>query len=98
MNNVEKTVQSIRWTDEATTDLVDIIDYIEQRNAVAAQALHETIMQAAENLPSMPYLFRRGREPGTREYVVHPNYILVYQVGSEFIDVLRVLHSRQQYP
>ncbi len=46
----------------------------------------------------MPYLFRRGRVPGTREYVVHPNYIVVYRVGQNVIDVLRVLHSRQQYP
>lgn len=91
-------MQPIRWTEEATTDLVEIIDYIEQRNEFAAYALHETIVHAAENLSSMPYLFRRGREPGTREYVVHPNYILVYQVGSDFVDVLRVLHSRQQYP
>lgn len=46
----------------------------------------------------MPYLFRPGRVPGTREYVVHPNYIVVYQVGDEMIDILRVLHSRRQYP
>ncbi|WP_413899559.1 type II toxin-antitoxin system RelE/ParE family toxin [Rhodoferax sp.] len=29
---------------------------------------------------------------------MHPNYIVVYQVGSDVIDILRVLHSRQQYP
>ncbi len=46
----------------------------------------------------MPYLFRLGRVPDTREHVVHPNYIVVYQVGDEVIDILRVLHSRQQYP
>jgi addiction module RelE/StbE family toxin len=46
----------------------------------------------------MPYLFRLGRVAGTREHVVHPNYIVVYQVGNEVIDILRVLHSRQQYP
>jgi addiction module RelE/StbE family toxin len=77
---------------------VEIIDYIEQRNAVAAQSLHAAIVQFAENLPRMPYLFRLGRVVGTREIVVHPNYILVYQVGGEAIDVLRILHSRQQYP
>jgi addiction module RelE/StbE family toxin len=91
-------VHSIRWSDEATTDLVEIIDYIEQRNVSAAQRLHAVIVQSAESLPLMPYLFRPGRVAGTREYVVHPNYIVVYQVGAEVIDVLRVLHSRQQYP
>lgn len=91
-------MQAVRWSDEATTDLVEIIDYIEQRNAVAAQSLYAAIVQSTENLPLMPYLFRPGRVAGTREHVVHPNYIVVYQVGIDVIDVLRVLHSRQQYP
>lgn len=91
-------MQTVRWSDEATTDLVDIIDYIEQRNSIASHGLHAAIVQSAENLPLMPYLFRPGRVPGTREHVVHPNYIVVYRVGDDVIDVLRVLHSRQQYP
>ena len=91
-------MQTIRWTEEAATDLVEILDYIEQRNANAAQNLQAAIVQSAENLPLMPYLFRPGRVPGTRELVVHPNYIVVYQVGSDMIDILRILHSRQQYP
>ncbi len=78
--------------------MVEIIDYIEQRNATAAQNLYTTIVQSAESLPFMPYLFRPGRVAGTREQVVHPNYIVVYQVGTDVIDILRVLHSRQEYP
>ena len=91
-------MQTVRWAEEATTDLVEIIDFIEQRNATASQNLHTAIVQSAENLPLMPFLFRPGRVAGTREHVVHPNYIVVYQVGDDVIDVLRVLHSRQQYP
>jgi plasmid stabilization system protein ParE len=77
---------------------VEILDYIEQRNATAAQNLHAAIVQSAENLPLMPYLFRTCRVAGTRELVVHPIFIVVYQVGSDMIDILRILHSRQQYP
>lgn len=91
-------MRAVRWSDEATTDLVEIIDFIEQRNARAAGDLQAAIIQSAESLPLMPYLFRLGRVAGTREHVVHPNYIIVYQVGSDVIDILRVLHSRQQYP
>jgi addiction module RelE/StbE family toxin len=91
-------VQTVRWSEEATTDLVEIIDFIEQRNAMAAQSLYAAIVRSAENLPQMPYLFRPGRVAGTREHVVHPNYIVVYQVGNDMIDILRVLHSRQEYP
>ena len=89
---------TVRWSSEATTDLVEIIDYIEQRNAAAAQALFFDIVRSAENLPLMPYLFRPGRVAGTREHVVHPNYIVVYAVGTEVIDVLRIVHSRQKFP
>ena len=78
--------------------MLEIIDYIEQRNATAAQNLYATIVQSVESLPLMPYLFRPGRVAGTREQVVHPNYIVVYQVGNDVIDILRVLHSRQEYP
>ncbi len=91
-------MQAVRWTDEATTDLVEIIDYIEQRNPLAAEALLAIILRTVEGLPSAPYLFRAGRVTGTRECVVHPNYVVIYLVGTDAIDVLRVLHARQEYP
>jgi plasmid stabilization system protein ParE len=43
-------------------------------------------------------LFRSGREPGTREVVAHPNYILVYRVMDDWIEVVNVIHARQRYP
>lgn len=91
-------MQSIRWTDEASTDLVEIIDYIEQRNPVAAATLHREVLHAVESLPSAPFLFRAGRIPDTREYIVHPNYLIVYKVNIRTIDVIRVLHTRQAFP
>lgn len=36
--------------------------------------------------------------PGTRELVAHPNYLVVYQVGADAIEVVAVVHARQQYP
>lgn len=88
----------VRWTDEAILDLVEVIGYIEERDSIAAATLHDDIVQTAERLGFMPFLYRPGRVPGTREVVVRPNYLLVYQVGDGTLDVLRVLHARQQYP
>nr|WP_259640053.1 type II toxin-antitoxin system RelE/ParE family toxin [Pseudomonas syringae] len=51
-----------------------------------------------EALPLHPYIHRPGRVPGTREAVVHPNYLVVYRVGTERISILDVLHARQEYP
>ena len=36
--------------------------------------------------------------PGTREAVVHPNYVLIYRVGTETVEIVSVLHARQSYP
>lgn len=38
------------------------------------------------------------RIPGCREIVAHPNYIVVYRVELDHIEVLRVMHARQEYP
>lgn len=46
----------------------------------------------------MPLAYRPGRVAGTREWVAHPNYIVVYRVGGESIRILNVLHARQEYP
>jgi len=35
---------------------------------------------------------------GTREAVVHPNYILIYRVLDDRVEVVNVVHARQQYP
>ena len=63
--------------DEAVNDLLDIFDYIAERNIVAAERLYAIIEHTAERLPDHPYLHRLGRVSGTREAIVHPNYILV---------------------
>ena len=88
---------ALRWTDDATRDLLGILDFIGERNVAAADRLNDLIQRTAEQLPDHPYLYRPGRVPGTREAVVHPNYILVYRVAAA-IEVLAVLHARQQYP
>jgi plasmid stabilization system protein ParE len=60
--------------------------------------LGQAIEQSTWPLPEHPHLFRPGRVPGTREIVVHPNYILVCRVELACIKVLSVLHARQEYP
>lgn len=85
------------WRAEARNDARAIIDFISDRNPAAAERLSDLFEQTAERLPEHPYIYRPGRVPGTREAVVHPNYILVYRVG-DAIEILAVLHARQRYP
>jgi plasmid stabilization system protein ParE len=35
---------------------------------------------------------------GTREAIIHPNYILVYRVEAHQIRIVNVLHTARRYP
>jgi toxin ParE1/3/4 len=56
--------------------------------------IETSVLPVAEH----PYLYRSGRVSGTREIIAHPNYIVVYQITAERIEVVSVLHDRQEYP
>lgn len=86
------------WLDEALQDLAVITTYIAQRSTTAANKINDNIFQCADMLGEHPLLFRPGRVAGTREMVVHPNYILVFRVTVSSVEILNVLHSRQAYP
>jgi toxin ParE1/3/4 len=89
----------IVWSADAEDDTAEIIQYVGERNPLAAEKLWDLLHDSVLPLSEHPYLYRKSeRVPGTREIVVHPNYVVVYQVTASTIDVLRVLHSRQQYP
>ncbi|HEX8405141.1 MAG TPA: type II toxin-antitoxin system RelE/ParE family toxin [Duganella sp.] len=88
----------ILWQTEAQTDLATILAYIAERSQKAAADLYDEIDHAVSQLPQHPYLYRPGRVAGTHEMVVHSNYVVVYRVDATAIEILSVLHTRQQYP
>ena len=87
----------VEWRPEARAELWQILNYIGDRQLVAARELYQAIEAATSALPEHPYLYRFGRVPGTREIVVHPNYLVVYRV-TDRIEIVAVLHARQEYP
>ena len=88
----------LSWTPEAIADRDAIFDYIEADNPAAAAALDELFSEKAERLTDHPKLGRPGRVEGTRELVVHENYILVYDIVEDLTRILRVLHAARQWP
>ena len=86
------------WTFEAIEDRHLIYNHIEADNPLAAIDLDEALAAAAERLRDQPALGRPGRVPGTREWVVHPNYLLIYELDEERLVVLRVLHAARRWP
>lgn len=86
------------WTPAAIQDRDEIYDYIEADNPVAALALDELFSEKAGRLLDHPGLGQPGRIVGTRELVVHQNYILVYDQVGDLVRVLRVLHAARPWP
>jgi addiction module RelE/StbE family toxin len=88
----------VKWYPQAREALWAILDYLSDRNHYAAEALQRTIEETTEALPQHPYLYRPGRVSGTREAVVHPNYLVIYRIAVDHIAIVDVLHARQEYP
>jgi plasmid stabilization system protein ParE len=86
------------WLDSAVADLTAIITFIAGEDPGAARRLKNRLEAATLPLSEHPYLYPGGRVPGTRELVAHPNYVLVYRVAPAQIEIVSVLHSRQEYP
>ena len=82
----------------ALADRDAIMVSIAQDNPTAAIDLDLEFEAKAENARLRPKLYKAGRVKGTREIVVRPNYVMVYRVIGDVVDVLRVLHAAQQWP
>ncbi|WP_147461746.1 type II toxin-antitoxin system RelE/ParE family toxin, partial [Pseudomonas savastanoi] len=78
----------IIWRQRARMSLAKIIRYISNEDPKAAQAILERLQSAILPVADHPYLYRPGRVAGTRELVAHPNYVLVYRVTLERIEVV----------
>ncbi len=91
-------MRQLFWTPEAIQDRDEIYAFIEADKPAAALALDELIEEKAGRLVDHPDLGRPGRVTGTRELVVHRNYVLVYDAHGDWVRVLRVLHAAGQWP
>ena len=86
------------WARPASADRNEIREYIAQDNPAAALALDEQFSEQANRLVDHPGLGRPGRVVGTRELVVHQNFILIYDAAPDLVRILRVLHAARQWP
>lgn len=92
-------MKPVIWHPDAEDDLEEIVDYIAIYNIEAALKLARRIVGAIEDsLPRSPYTGRPGRVEGTRELVVHQNYIVIYEVTTDAINVPNVIHAARIYP
>lgn len=89
---------TVIWTRPARLDRIGIIRYIAKDNPDAAAWLNTRLSEAIKMLVRFPQSGRPGRVPGTRELVIHANYIVIYKLVGDTIAIVNVLHAAQQYP
>ncbi|WP_262259634.1 type II toxin-antitoxin system RelE/ParE family toxin [Serratia liquefaciens] len=88
----------LKWTDPAIADRMAIYDYLASKNPIAAAEIDALISAAASQLSRNPSSGRVGRVSGTREWVIHHFYLLIYEVKNDLLIILAVVHSRRQWP
>ena len=89
----------IEWLPLASTNRFEQLDYIAQDNPLAAITQDERIEHQVDMLIQHPEMGRPGRKKGTRELVISRTpFVVVYRVKGTRIEIIRLLHSSQQYP
>ena len=92
-------LKTIEWLPVASTNRFEQLDYIAQDNPLAAISQDEEIEHQVDMLMQHPQMGRPGRKKGTRELVISRTpFVVVYRVKGTRIEVIRMLHSSQQWP
>ncbi len=83
---------SLKWTRAALHSVDEIAAYIARDNPALATSFAIGLKENIARLQSFPGMGRAGRVPGTRELVLHKNYIAIYRVKGGDVEILRIQH------
>ncbi|WP_135078556.1 type II toxin-antitoxin system RelE/ParE family toxin [Terasakiella sp. SH-1] len=89
----------IIWLSSAQNDLRLIREYIFKENPQAAKKVALRLLEKTALLADMPEIGRSGRVTGTEELIFQDiPFIVVYQLGPDRVEILRILHTSQKWP
>jgi addiction module RelE/StbE family toxin len=84
---------TVVWAPTAVRHLTALRAYIARENPGAAIA--DLLLAAVEHLAEFPDTGRRGRLPGTREWIVpRTPYVIPYRLKGARLEILGVFHGR----
>ena len=86
------------WSCLADSRRIEIIEFIMADDVDAAVRMDLLFDEADDRLSKYPECGRNGRIVGTKELVVHQNYILIYRLHNDRVEILTVVHAAQEYP
>jgi toxin ParE1/3/4 len=89
----------LRISGQAKEDLLDLWEYIAVHDELAADRYADHVFERATELLIHPELGRPRPEirPGVRSLLCR-NHLIFYRVGTESIEVLRILHGSMDLP
>jgi toxin ParE1/3/4 len=86
----------IIWAPRARRQLEHAIDYIARNNPEAAWRIRDRIVERASQIAAFDDIGPAGKLPGTRDLTITgTEYVLVYRVLDEVIEVAAVWHGKQ---
>lgn len=88
------------WRTRAVRDRERLFDFIASRSIQGAISTDTEISRAARLLADFPKLGHKGRIRGTFEFRVASQIVLVYRIHprSQVMEIIRLIHSRQDFP
>jgi plasmid stabilization system protein ParE len=90
----------VRWSEHASADLIDILEFIDQEQPAAARKIGRAILSSASRLKRHPHREKpvpEMLEQGISDYrqILVTVYRIIYRVRTETVDILAVLDSRR---
>ena len=83
----------IKWSKTALASVDEIAGFIAKDNPTRANSFVLELQAAVTKLQAHPGMGGAGRVPGTRELVLHKNYIAIYRVRGDDVEILRLHHA-----
>ena len=84
---------ALKGTKTALRSVDEIAGLIAKDNPTRATTFVLELKDAVTKLQVHPGMGRAGRVPGTRELVLHKNYIAIYRVRGDDVEILRLHHA-----
>lgn len=83
---------ALKWTKTALRSVDEIAGFIAKNNPTRATRFVLELKDAVTKLQVHPGMGKAGRVPGTRELVLHKNYLAIYRVRGDDVEILRLHH------
>jgi len=88
----------IVWSSISQRKINEIVDYDSKDNVNAALALVEEFenrVQHLKNYPRSGQMVPALNDEMVRQLVVQSNYLIIYEINQDQIDILTIRHARQ---